>query len=142
MKLTEQQITERFASEPDEKVPFAQRVDVELLRAAVQLPILMGAWFSRAPDCTTIGCIAGNICIAAGLEITGQNCVKTPLSDFTHVPHAALLCVRLTIAEELKLFYSAGWPKRLQGDFVYSTEHVVKVVEDFIATDGWANEVI
>jgi len=83
------------------------------------------------PPCGTVACFAGEWAIENGYE--------SVLSGISS------LCARSLDLPNDHLFFVRSWPARLQTNLKAGTpryaEHFVKVVlEDYIATNGWENE--
>jgi hypothetical protein len=89
--------------EVNASIPFSERVQKEAILAAVNRPgLCMERW-----ACKTAGCISGNLCINAGIDVHG-------LSEEWRSPRSFFEVGRrlggLTNDEAQRLFFAPNWP--------------------------------
>lgn len=127
-------------------------MNIELLRAAAQLEVNMFSWYStRYPDdlrvCKTVGCLAGNVCILAGLKPT-FNVFKWDIEDTTtgkiytsgNIFNLAKDFLDIDIHEACLLFLLHHWPAEFSTQYTYISQSIDRPlvvqarVEHFIAT--------
>ncbi len=107
-------------------------MNVELLRKAAAMPVIMADWFTETSTCGTVGCIAGNICLASGEKPWERSTLNGPYA------------AALADLPNRHLFFTHQWPvafqeeySRLDENSIQPADLISRVVEDYIATNGW-----
>lgn len=99
---------------------------------------------TQLPPCGTTCCFAGAWAIRyAGIEPADPR--ESVLDKQLGVVHVSDACRDDLKLPNLRLFYTHRWPTRLQtilkaGTVRYAKHFVEKVLEDYIATNGWESE--
>lgn len=111
----------------------------ELLRAAAAVPVLMRSYFTET-ECGTVGCLAGNMAIQAGLKRDTD-----PLyNDHIRVRGERMWpdewAVEYAELPNDSIFFAPQWPYPLYDGNNPTQAQVIAAVEDYIATDGWTKE--